>query len=73
MMTPKEIKEFVRACKKAGVKMPTILLIPGLPRLEGKTAIFPDGRVLPLSEALQLRASNVAISLPKSRRGGGKL
>jgi hypothetical protein len=72
-MTPKEIKEFVLACKNDGVKLPTILLIPGLPRLEGKNAIFPDGRVLPLSEVLQLRSSNVAISLPKSRQGGGKL
>ena len=67
MMKPKEIKEFVRACKKDGVKLPTILLIPGLPRVEGKKCIYPDGRVQPLSEALRLHAKTAAKNLPKSR------
>jgi hypothetical protein len=73
MLTPDEIKVFVRVCKKLGIKLPTMLLIPGLPRVEGKKCIYSDGTVRPLSEALRLHAKTAAKNLPKSRRGGGKL
>lgn len=72
MITPDEIKVFVRVCKKLGIKFPTVLLIPGLPRVEGKKCIYSDGTEQPLSEVLRLHAKTVVNNLPKSRRAGGK-
>jgi len=72
MITPDEIKVFVRVCRKLGIKFPTCLLIPGLPRVEGKKCIYSDGTERPLSEVIRAHSKTVVNNLPKSRRVVGK-
>jgi hypothetical protein len=72
MMTPKEIKELVQFCRKHKIKLPTMLLISGLPFVEGKKYIYSDGSDKPLSEVLRLYVKTAAKTLPKFRRAGGK-
>jgi len=47
-------------------KPPTILCVPGLPRVEGKKCVYPDGTVRSLSEVICSHSKNAATVPAKS-------
>lgn len=66
------LREIHTTAKSIGVKLPTVLLVPGLPRVVGKNAIYRDGTVRPLKQVVRTREGSASVSLRKSDRGAGK-
>lgn len=60
-------------CKKHNIKLATILLVPSLPRVERKNAIYQDGTVIPLSEVRRFHVKTAVSNPQKPHLGGGKL
>jgi hypothetical protein len=71
-LTSEEIRVFVGVCKKLGIRMPTVLLTEGLPRVEGKICIYSDGTERPLSEVLRSHRERSEQDFQRRRRASGK-